>query len=110
MEEAIPFYRLLIRQHHAAVLAADAGKVTQLRREAKALALRLNDGEPGILAHPDAPGYVLSRETDRKSTRLNPVTNAHLVCRLLLDKKKKQITIQPKTKNTSHILIPTYAI
>src|SRR3546814_8884032 len=25
---------------------------------------------------------------DRKSTRLNPVTNAHLVCRLLLEKKK----------------------
>src|SRR3546814_5667075 len=25
--------------------------------------------------------------TDRKSTRLNPVTNAHLVCRLLLEKK-----------------------
>src|SRR3546814_7672982 len=24
---------------------------------------------------------------DRKSTRLNPVTNAHLVCRLLLEKK-----------------------
>src|SRR3546814_7962545 len=27
---------------------------------------------------------------DRKSTRLTPVTNAHLVCRLLLEKKKKQ--------------------
>src|SRR3546814_8923912 len=27
---------------------------------------------------------------DRKSTRLNPVTNAHLVCRLLLEKKKKK--------------------
>src|SRR3546814_9118589 len=27
---------------------------------------------------------------DRKSTRLNPVTNAHLVCRLLLEKKKQQ--------------------
>src|SRR3546814_7663783 len=26
---------------------------------------------------------------DRKSTRLNSVTNAHIVCRLLLDKKKK---------------------
>src|SRR3546814_2254632 len=26
--------------------------------------------------------------TDRKSTRLTPVTNAHLVCRLLLAKKK----------------------
>src|SRR3546814_5676495 len=25
--------------------------------------------------------------TDRKSTRLNSVTNAHLVCRLLLEKK-----------------------
>src|SRR3546814_3750468 len=30
---------------------------------------------------------------DRKSTRLNPVTNAHLVCRLLLE-KKKNVTIQ----------------
>src|SRR3546814_6516858 len=30
-------------------------------------------------------------QTDRKSKRLNPVTNAHLVCRLLLEKKHKQI-------------------
>src|SRR3546814_1275790 len=28
---------------------------------------------------------------DRKSTRLNSVTNAHLVCRLLLEKKKNKI-------------------
>src|SRR3546814_4976817 len=28
------------------------------------------------------------RDRDRKSTRLNSVTNAHLVCRLLLEKKK----------------------
>src|SRR3546814_3370272 len=28
---------------------------------------------------------------DRKSTRLNPVTNAQLVCRLLLEKKNKDI-------------------
>src|SRR3546814_4732674 len=27
---------------------------------------------------------------DRKSTRLNPVTNAHLVCRLLLEKKNNK--------------------
>src|SRR3546814_7680311 len=27
---------------------------------------------------------------DRKSTRLNSVTNAHLVCRLLLEKKKQK--------------------
>lgn len=63
MEEAIPFYRLLVRQHHAAVLAADAEKVMQLRREAKLLAVRLNDGDPGIIAHPDAPGCVLARKT-----------------------------------------------
>src|SRR3546814_7546396 len=29
---------------------------------------------------------------DRKSTRLTPVTNAHLVCRLLLEKKNKYYT------------------
>src|SRR3546814_4844897 len=28
--------------------------------------------------------------TDRKSTRLNPVTNAQIVCRLLLEKTKKK--------------------
>src|SRR3546814_10876102 len=32
--------------------------------------------------------YMPERITDRKSTRLNSVTNAHLVCRLLLEKKK----------------------
>src|SRR3546814_2028653 len=33
--------------------------------------------------------------SDRKSTRLNSVTNAHLVCRLLLE-KKKQHTLRHK--------------
>src|SRR3546814_2650234 len=40
---------------------------------------------------------------DRKSTRLNSVTNAHLVCRLLLEKKKKSylyIQVDKPTKNT----------
>src|SRR3546814_15228243 len=36
----------------------------------------------------------------RKSTRLTPVTNAHLVCRLLLEKKKKQ---HLKTIHSSYI-------
>src|SRR3546814_1354139 len=45
--------------------------------------------------------------SDRKSTRLNPVTNAHLVCRLLLEKKKTTnhvTTVQqllPSTNNHS---------
>src|SRR3546814_2768574 len=37
--------------------------------------------------------------TDRKSTRLTPVTNAHLVCRLLLENKKN---------NHTHITSNTY--
>lgn len=63
MAEAIPFYRLLVRQHHAAMLAADVEKAMSLRREAHLLAVRLNDGAPGILAGEDAPGCVLARET-----------------------------------------------
>src|SRR3546814_2686579 len=39
--------------------------------------------------HPVLQGRALAAERDRKSTRLTPVTNAHLVCRLLLEKKKK---------------------
>src|SRR3546814_8234604 len=34
-----------------------------------------------------AQGHVF--RGDRKSTRLNSITNAHLVCRLLLEKKKR---------------------
>jgi len=63
MEEAVPFYRLLIRQHHAAMLAADIETAMRLRKEAELLAVRLNGGEPGILAGEDAPGCVLARET-----------------------------------------------
>src|SRR3546814_8571627 len=51
------------------------------------IASRLRDA-----AAPGNPRGVPSRamrHADRKSTRLNPVTNAHIVCRLLLEKKKK---------------------
>src|SRR3546814_9813845 len=41
-----------------------------------------------------------SRAADRKSTRLTPVTNAHLVCRLLLEKKKKNKTTKQKQHYT----------
>src|SRR3546814_1681575 len=34
---------------------------------------------------------------DRKSTRLTPVTNAHIVCRLLLEKKKSKAEAITKT-------------
>src|SRR3546814_10254246 len=44
-------------------------------------------------------------DLDRKSTRLNSVTNAHLVCRLLLEKKK--ITPITHTSTQYQHLIPT---
>jgi hypothetical protein len=63
MAEAIPFYRVLLRQHHAAMLAANVEEAIRLREEAAKLALRVNSGEPGILAAPDASGCVLESET-----------------------------------------------
>src|SRR3546814_5177451 len=42
----------------------------------------------------------LAMTADRKSTRLNTVTNAHLVCRLLLEKKKTTET-SIRTNNKS---------
>lgn len=62
MPEGIAYYRVLIKQHHAAMLAADEDTVMTLREEAHLLARKLNDGEPGILASDDAPGCVLERE------------------------------------------------
>src|SRR3546814_2513721 len=40
----------------------------------------------GAFVSANSPAVSLETK-DRKSTRLNPVTNAHLVCRLLLEKK-----------------------
>src|SRR3546814_3897168 len=49
---------------------------------------RRADGNPGVRRCDRGR----DQEEDRKSTRLNSVTNAHLVCRLLLEKKKKKTT------------------
>src|SRR3546814_8260957 len=43
---------------------------------------------------------VGTRKGDRKSTRLTPVTNAHLVCRLLLEKKNTKTQQQPNKQTT----------
>lgn len=63
MEEAIPYYRRMIDEHHAAMMMANADEVMALREEAHKLALAVNGGDPGILASGDAPGCVLERET-----------------------------------------------
>src|SRR3546814_6760005 len=43
------------------------------------------------------PAAKYAAETDRKSTRLNSVTNAHLVCRLLLEKKNTHTIIRDRS-------------
>src|SRR3546814_3845553 len=56
-----------------------------------AIPLRGEKGrQGGVAAKADHGGRTegLIKARDRKSTRLTPVTNAHLVCRLLLEKKK----------------------
>ncbi|HMR34585.1 MAG TPA: hypothetical protein PKA13_26375 [Geminicoccaceae bacterium] len=63
MDEAVPFFRGLIDKHHAAMLAADVAEVLRLRKEAHLLAVKLNGGNAGMCAHPDAPAYVLARAT-----------------------------------------------
>src|SRR3546814_2597292 len=46
-----------------------------------------------VIRSPSSPDpsdvIIFLQVLDRKSTRLNSVTNAHLVCRLLLEKKKQ---------------------
>src|SRR3546814_5957714 len=66
-----------------------------LRRRARRI-----DGE--FAGHAAAVLPWLQRQggkVDRKSTRLTPVTNAHLVCRLLLEKKKKHVQMMKEVCN-----------
>ncbi|MBI1204954.1 MAG: hypothetical protein GC182_20825 [Rhodopseudomonas sp.] len=63
MPEAVPFFRALIDRHHAAMLEGDVDAVSELRDEARLLAVKLNRYEAGILADDDAPGRVLDRLT-----------------------------------------------
>src|SRR3546814_2216457 len=55
-----------------------------------------HDPSPGVRSRtatkkPSVPCRAGVRRRDRKSTRLNSSTNAQLVCRLLLEKKKNQM-------------------
>jgi len=63
LDEAAGYFRLLIRQHHAAMLEANVRGVFALRSQARALARKLGNGDPGFLANEDAPGCVLERLT-----------------------------------------------
>ena len=63
MEEALAHYRLIIRRHHAAMMAGNVDQTMALREEARLLARRVNGGDSAILARADAPGCRLAGET-----------------------------------------------
>src|SRR3546814_7368517 len=65
------------------------------------LALELGEAQRHRAGQFDRP----AERRDRKSTRLTPVTNAHLVCRLLLEKKKK--TQKHNTNDRNHNMTHT---
>jgi hypothetical protein len=61
--DALPFFRELLHNHHAAMVEGDAQAALALRNEADLLATKLNQYDAGILAGRDAPGCVLERVT-----------------------------------------------
>jgi len=63
IDTGIEQYRGLLEQHNAAMLAGDEKGAVAVQKEAVRLAVKLNDGEPGILGGPEAPGYVLMNGT-----------------------------------------------
>jgi len=63
MQEAVPYFWQLIERNNAAMRACDFELAAKLSEEAHDLAVKLNNGEIGILADDDSPGYVLERET-----------------------------------------------
>lgn len=67
MEAAIRFHREQIDHHHTAMLENDFEAAIAIRKEAHVLARKLDRNGRGILAHDNAPGYVLARETTAAS-------------------------------------------
>src|SRR3546814_3193266 len=72
--------------------AAARPAATPFRRECDCRARRFDQAARAAATDYRPPRTPRWTRADRKSTRLNSVTNAHLVCRLLLEKKKKQTT------------------
>jgi hypothetical protein len=58
-DAGIVHYRGMLERHNEAMRSGDEKTAMGIRKEANRLAVKLNDGEPGILGGPDAPGYRL---------------------------------------------------
>src|SRR3546814_17325855 len=86
-------YTTLFRSTHAADYHPVAGS---FERHLGRAAIRIwppsldrrTDGDRALIHQYPSTSLIAFVYLDRKSTRLTPVTNAHLVCRLLIEKKK----------------------
>ena len=69
MEAAIKHHRKQIKDYHAAMLAGEWETARRIKIEAHDMAVRVNHGEPGILANRDLPGYVIATRCAAKPAR-----------------------------------------
>src|SRR3546814_2320560 len=82
------FFFLMIRRPPRSTRTDTLFPYTTLFRSFKSSILGMLRSLDPHSSYYDREEYEELKTEDRKSTRLNSVTNAHLVCRLLLEKKK----------------------
>src|SRR3546814_3985369 len=85
-------YTTLFRSHNLSIIGTLDGQTVFIQEEPKLTLFKKAAryyacSVPGVWHILDMNATEVG---DRKSTRLNPVTNAHLVFRFLLEKNKKQ--------------------
>lgn len=61
--DGVAVYGRMIEQFHAAMMQSDLETAEKVHDEAHRLAVKLNGGNPGIIAGDNSPGSVLARET-----------------------------------------------
>src|SRR3546814_8735187 len=100
---ALRAFRLCAKPRHqgdravARVGSGQPHRADRLRRAASDSGAEGQARRKPLLDRRQPPPHLLRRQ-DRKSTRLNSVPNAHLVYRLLLEKKKNLNHQQPQIK------------
>jgi hypothetical protein len=67
MEAAIKHHRQQIKDYDAAMMAGEWETALKIKREAHDMAVRVNHGEPGILADRDSPGSVIATRCAAKA-------------------------------------------
>ena len=70
LEAAIRLHRQQIRQHDAAMRVLDRAAAEAINKDAHLMAVRVNHGDPGILASRDSPGCIISTRCAARSGKV----------------------------------------